>query len=86
MVISARSARQQLNYNNEDLCFLRRPCRDVISGTSWELQYCLSEDKEVGVRWPPAWESVEWNELVGESVRELLRFSRCELLLLETGS
>jgi hypothetical protein len=34
------------------------------------------------VRWPPAWELVEWSELVGG----LLRFSPCELLLLEAGS
>jgi hypothetical protein len=35
----------------------------------------VKEDKEVGVRWPPAW----------ELVREL-QFSGCELLLLEAGS
>jgi hypothetical protein len=31
-------------------------------------------------------QSVEWSELVGEWVRRQLRFSRCELLLLEAGS
>jgi hypothetical protein len=30
--------------------------------------------------------AVQWSELVGEWVRELLRFSPCELLLLEAGS
>jgi hypothetical protein len=32
------------------------------------------------LRCAPAWESVEWSELVGELVRGLLRFSRCEKL------
>jgi hypothetical protein len=41
---SAQSARQQLNDNNEDRCFLRGPCRDVINGTSWELQGSQSEE------------------------------------------
>jgi hypothetical protein len=30
--------RQQLNYNDEELCFPCGACRDVISGTSLELQ------------------------------------------------
>jgi hypothetical protein len=29
---------QQLNHNNKEWCFLRSPCWDVISGTSWKLQ------------------------------------------------
>jgi hypothetical protein len=40
--------------------FSVRPCRDVINGASWELQsveWSQSEDWEVDVRWPPAWES-----------------------------
>jgi hypothetical protein len=53
------------NYTaTEEHCFLRGPCRDVISRTGVS-----------GV-----------SELVGEWVRELLRFSRCELLLWEAGS
>jgi hypothetical protein len=43
--------------------FLRGPCRDVISGTSWKLQSVSQwrEELVVGVRWPPAWELVYWN-------------------------
>jgi hypothetical protein len=41
------------------------------------------------MRWPPAWELVQCREvkswLVSELVREL-QFSRCEMLLVETGS
>jgi hypothetical protein len=33
------------------------------------------------MRWPPACELVKWSKLV----TELLRFSPCELLLLEAG-
>jgi hypothetical protein len=38
------------------------------------------------VRWPPAWELVESSEFVGELVGGLLRFSPCEILLLEADS
>jgi hypothetical protein len=50
MMFSARSARQQLNYNNEDMSFLRGPCRDVTSGTSLKLYCSQSKEKEVGVK------------------------------------
>jgi hypothetical protein len=69
--------------------FLRWPCRGITSTGqgqslgSWQLAVVRChlkislwpEDKEVGVRWPPA------SELVKE-----LQFSHCELLLLEDGS
>jgi hypothetical protein len=40
-------SRQGLNYNNEELYFPCGPCRDVIIGTSWELQLVqLSQPEE----------------------------------------
>jgi hypothetical protein len=83
------SARQQLNCNIEECCFLRAPCRNVIHGTGWELQGSQSEVQAFGVRWSPAWESVRGMVWVGRRVsdlRGLLQFSRCELLLQEVGS
>jgi hypothetical protein len=49
-----------------------------------------SQKSKSGVRWRPVWdlvsgvESLDW--WVSEYVRGMLRFSRCELLLLEAGS
>jgi hypothetical protein len=84
--------RQQLNDNNEERCLLRGPCQGVIGMTGLELiqfSWSQSEELEVGVRWPTAWELVQCREVKSWLVNELvgeLQFSRCELLLLEAGS
>jgi hypothetical protein len=52
---------QQLNYNNEERCFLCDPCRVVISGTILELrfvEFSQSEEQELDAKWLQAWESV----------------------------
>jgi hypothetical protein len=59
-------------------CFLCDPCLDVISRTISECSAVQCSSVQLS-------ELQEREELVGELIREL-RFSCCELLLLEAGS
>jgi hypothetical protein len=58
----------------EERCFLHSSCRDVISRAVSEVESvsCVKCSEE--------------SRLVSESVRELLGFSRCELLLFDASS
>jgi hypothetical protein len=48
--------RQQLNYNDEEWCFLGCPCRGVISRTRIEFRQLETIRRvEFDVRWLPAW-------------------------------
>jgi hypothetical protein len=42
--------RRELNYNNKERRFLCGPYRDVISGTSWKLQWSLLVGERVSLR------------------------------------
>jgi hypothetical protein len=66
--------KQQLDYKNEERCFLCGPCQGVINGTS--LEFSQSIKRRLGRRCEMA---------ASLGVREL-KFNRCEPLLLEAGS